>query len=89
MTNEIDFNIELVQTSTPNMNKFRVTAGTYDVKITLRQSFSRQDVEKVTRLLNLSNIKATITLTRRMDELNKYTDEEILEYLRTRNNDNY
>ena len=89
MTNEIDFNIELVQTSTPNMNKFRVTAGTYDVKITLRQSFTRQDFEKVCRILNFSRPKVALTLTSKMDELNKYTDEEILEYLRTRNNDNY
>jgi len=89
MTNEIDFNIELVQTNTPDICEFGVMVGTYDVKLTLRQSFSRQDFEKVIRVLNFSRSKATLTLTSKMDELNKYTDEEILEYLRTRNNDNY
>jgi hypothetical protein len=85
MTNEIDFNVNLVQTYTPFIDEHGVKFGTYDIKIILRQSFSRQDFEKVIRVLNLSNMKAKLTLTRRMDELNKYTDEEILEYLRTRN----
>lgn len=85
MKNEIDFNIELVQTNTPFIDEIGVKVGTYDVKVILKQSFSQQDFEKVKRVLNFSRPKATLTLTREMDELNKYTDEEILEYLRTRN----
>ena len=85
MKNEIDFIIESVQTSPLYVDEFGVPVGTYDVKVTLQQSFSRQDFEKVIRILDFSKSKATLTLTRKMDELNKYTDEEILEYLRTRN----
>ena len=82
MKNEIDF--QIVE-SRAELSSFAKFSSPYVVELTIRQFFSKQAFERVKRVMSLSNLTVNVVFTQKMDELDKYTDEEILEYLRTRN----